>query len=383
MKDIKLNYNIINDKYTEYLYEAYDIQDKNISEVIIKNKINIDFEWNIGVIYGGSGSGKSTLLKQFGEIKDVIFDNSKSLISNFDWLEPIDAANLLTSIGLSSVPTWLRSYNILSNGEQYRARMAYLIGKAEIGDIILIDEFTSVVDRDVAKAMSFSIGKYIRKKNLKVIFASCHFDIMEWLMPCFVYSPNKERVERLDCLRRPEIKLEIFRCRYEAWKLFKQHHYLSQDLNKASKCFGVIWENKIIGFIAILPLPHAYMQNCFRVTRLVVLPDYQGLGIGFAFNNYIASLYKKIGCRFFIKTSNPAIGEKLVNSKDWKETSKSRKVFDKKSIQWMDRGIWGFNNKNNYYSTEYVGNFCNDDESIITFNIDAYRDISQNQLSLF
>ena len=383
MKDIKLNYNIINDKYTEYLYEAYDIQDKNISEVIIKNKINIDFEWNIGVIYGGSGSGKSTLLKQFGEIKDVEFDNTKSLISNFDWLEPIDAANLLTSIGLSSVPTWLRSYNILSNGEQYRARMAYLIGKAEINDIILIDEFTSVVDRDVAKAMSYSIGKYIRKKNLKVIFASCHFDIMEWLMPCFIYSPNKERVERLECLRRPEIKLEVFRCRYEAWKLFKQHHYLSQDLNKASKCFGAIWENKIIGFIAILPLPHAHMQNCFRVTRLVVLPDYQGLGIGFAFNNYIASLYKKIGCRYFIKTSNPAIGEKLVNSKDWKETSKSRKVFDKKSMEMMDRGIWGFNNKNNFYSTEFIGQSSNDDESIITFNIDAYRDISQNQLSLF
>jgi len=383
MKDIKLNYNIINDKYTEYLYEAYDIQDKNISEVIIKNKINIDFEWNIGVIYGGSGSGKSTLLKQFGEIKEVEFDNTKSLISNFDWLEPIDAANLLTSIGLSSVPTWLRSYNILSNGEQYRARMAYLIGKAEINDIILIDEFTSVVDRDVAKAMSYSIGKYIRKKNLKVIFASCHFDIMEWLMPCFIYSPNKERVERLECLRRPKIKLEVFRCRYEAWKLFKQHHYLSQDLNKASKCFGAIWENKIIGFIGILPLPHAYMQNCFRVTRLVVLPDYQGLGIGFAFNNYIASLYKKIGCRYFIKTSNPAIGEKLVNSKDWKETSKSRKVFDKKSLEMMDRGIWGYNNKNNSYSTEFIGQSTNHDESIITFNIDAYRDISQNQLSLF
>jgi ABC-type lipoprotein export system ATPase subunit/predicted acetyltransferase len=383
MKDIKLNYNIINDKYTEYLYEAYDIQDKNISEVIIKNKINIDFEWNIGVIYGGSGSGKSTLLKQFGEIKEVEFDNTKSLISNFDWLEPIDAANLLTSIGLSSVPTWLRSYNILSNGEQYRARMAYLIGKAQIGDIILIDEFTSVVDRDVAKAMSYSIGKYIRKKNLKVIFASCHFDIMEWLMPCFIYSPNKERVERLECLRRPEIKLEVFRCRYEAWKLFKQHHYLSQDLNKASKCFGAIWENKIIGFIGILPLPHPNMKNCFRVTRLVVLPDYQGLGIGFAFNNYIGSLYKKIGCRYFIKTSNPAIGEKLVNSKDWKETSKSRKLFDKKSLKQMSRNIWGYNNKNNTYSTEFIGQFSNDDESIITFNIDAYRDISQNQLSLF
>lgn len=383
MIDIKLSYNITNDKYTEYIYEAYDIQDQNKSDVIIKNKINIDFDWNIGVIYGGSGSGKTTLLKEFGEIKKVEFDNTKSLISNFDWLEPIEAANLLTSIGLSSVPTWLRSYNILSNGEQYRARMAYLLGKANVNEVVLIDEFTSVVDRDVAKAMSYTIGKYIKNKNLKVIFASCHFDIMEWLMPCFIYSPNKERVERLEYLRRPEIKLEVFRCRYEAWRLFKQHHYLSQDLNKASKCFAVIWENKIIGFMGILPLPHPYMQNCFRVTRLVVLPDYQGLGIGFAFNNYIASLYKKIGCRFFIKTSNPAIGEKLVNSKDWKETSKSRKVFDKKSMESMNRNIWGFNNKNNIYSTEYVGRNSNDDESIITFNIDAYRDISQNQLSLF
>lgn len=382
--DIKLTHTINNDKYTEYVYEAYDIQDRVNSEVVLKNKINLDFHWNIGVIYGGSGSGKTTLLKQFGEINEAKFDESKSLISNFDWLEPTEAANLLTSIGLSSVPTWLRPYNILSNGEKYRARMAYALGKAASDEVVLIDEFTSVVDRDVAKAMSFSVGKYIKKKNLKVIFASCHFDIMEWLMPCWIYSPNKERVERLEYLRRPKIELEVFRCRYEAWRLFKQHHYLSHELNKASKCYGINWENKIIGFMGILPLPHAYMENCFRVSRLVILPDYQGLGIGFAFNNYIASLYKKIGCRFFIKTSNPAIGEKLVRSSDWKETSKSRKVFDEKNMKVMDdSGIWGFNNKNNFYATEYIGEPSKDDVSIVTFNIDAYRDISQNQLSLF
>jgi len=381
--EIILSHPISNDKYTEYVYEAYDIQDKVNSIVKLNNKIRLDFDWNIGVIYGGSGSGKTTLLKQFGQLQEANLDETKSLISNFDWLEPIEAANLLTSIGLSSVPTWLRPYNLLSNGEQYRARMAYALGKAKENETVLIDEFTSVVDRDVAKAMSYSIGKYIKKKKLKVIFASCHFDIMEWLMPCWIYSPNKERVERLEYLRRPEIKLEVFRCRYEAWKLFKQHHYLSQDLNKAAKCFGVIWENKIVGFMGILPLPHAYMENCFRVSRLVVLPDYQGLGIGFAFNNYIASLYKKIGCRFFIKTSNPAIGEKLVHSPDWKETSKSRKAFDEKAMKAMDRGMWGFNNKNNFYSTEYIGQESKDDESIITFNIDAFRDISQNQLTLF
>tara|TARA_Y100000593_G_C4290984_1_gene328221 strand:+ start:40 stop:720 length:681 start_codon:yes stop_codon:yes gene_type:complete len=195
---IELKSDIKNDKYTEYVYEQFDIQDREKTSVSIP--MNLDginnFDWNIGVIYGGSGSGKTTILKNIGKVKDVELDNSKSLISNFDWLEPKEASMLLTSMGLSSVPTWLRPFNLLSNGEQYRARLAYLVGKTEDGSTILVDEFTSVVNRDVAKAMSNSIQKYIRRTNKKIILASCHDDIMEWLQPDWIYSPTRGVLEK-------------------------------------------------------------------------------------------------------------------------------------------------------------------------------------------
>ena len=90
MKYIEKKNKILNDKYTEYIYEAFDIQ--NREETSVKIPMNFgeckNFDWNIGVIYGGSGTGKTTLLKEFGSLKDEIFDKEKPLISNFDWLEP-------------------------------------------------------------------------------------------------------------------------------------------------------------------------------------------------------------------------------------------------------------------------------------------------------
>ena len=90
---------------------------------------------------------KLTLLKEFGSLSVDEFDEHKPLISNFDWLEPKEATFLLSAMGLASVPTWLRPFSLLSNGEQYRASLAYKVGKAKENDVILIDEFTSVVDR--------------------------------------------------------------------------------------------------------------------------------------------------------------------------------------------------------------------------------------------
>ena len=251
MRYLERKNKIINDKYTEYVYEAFDIQNKE--ETVVKIPINFNecnnFEWNIGVIYGGSGTGKTTLLKEFGNLTIDDFDKDKPLISNFDWLEPKEATFLLSAMGLASVPTWLRPYSLLSNGEQYRASLAYKVGKASKNDVILIDEFTSVVDRDVAKAMSNALQKYIRKHNKKIILASCHFDIMDWIQPDWTYSPLKGRVERPSYLRqRPKIELSIFLCRYETWNIFKKHHYLTENLNKAAKCFVGLMNDKPIFF---------------------------------------------------------------------------------------------------------------------------------------
>lgn len=390
MKNIKLTHKISNDKYTEYLYEAFDIQNKEESNVEIQNNIYLNFDWQIGVIYGGSGTGKSTLLKNFGSIQQSNFDNSKSLISNFDWLEPKEATYLLSSMGLSSVPTWLRPFNTLSNGEQYRASLAYVVGKAKENEIILIDEYTSVVDREVAKAMSNALQKYIRRTNKKVILASCHFDIMEWLQPDWVYSPNKGRVERPDYLRqRPSVDLEIFRCRYETWKVFKQHHYLTQELNAAAKCFCFTWNDKPVGFIAILPMPSGTIKDAFRVSRLVILPDYQGLSIGIKILNIFGAMYKSIGKSLYIKTSNPSLFNGMKNNDSyWKLVMENnnieqiRKTNQSLSDQGKDNGL-KLRKESITKSYKYIGEESKLDISILTFNAEVFKDIAQNQISLF
>ena len=384
MKQIKLRNKILNDKYTEYIFEAFDIQNKDETTVDINMNFGDckNFDWNIGVIYGGSGTGKTTLLKQFGVLKSIEFDSEKALISNFDWLEPQEATSLLSSIGLSSVPTWLRPFHTLSNGEQYRAELAYKIGKAQENEVVLIDEYTSVVDRDVAKSMSFALQKYIRRYNKKIVLASCHFDIMEWLLPDWTYSPLKGRVERHECRRqtRPTIELSIFRCRYAAWNIFKQHHYISADLHKAAKCFCVTWNDKPVGFFAFLPMPSGTVQNAYRGSRSVVLPDFQGLGIGFAIAKYLHKLYTKDNKKLYVKSVNPALVNKRMNDKDYKFngiTKSSEQGGELKGRKLRDSPA---------YSFLFIGDTSEikDEElNILKFNADAWKNVAQNQISLF
>jgi ABC-type ATPase involved in cell division/GNAT superfamily N-acetyltransferase len=380
MKTIKLESKIINDKFTEYVFESFDIQNKE--NTIVEIPMNFGeckrFDWNIGVIYGGSGTGKTTLLKEFGQLTSINFDKDKALISNFDWLEPDEATMLLSSIGLSSVPTWLRPFHTLSNGEQYRAELAYKIGKAKENEVVLIDEYTSVVDRDVAKSMSYALQKYIKKFNKKIVVASCHFDIMEWLMPDWTYSPLKGRVERHEYARRerPKIELSIFRCRYETWNIFKQHHYLSSDLNKASINYVVLMNDKPIGFLAILPFPGVGDPKTRRCSRIVILPDYQGLGLGKKILNYISSIYFKNDYQMYIRTMSPSLGIALSNDKNWIATSSNLKIpsADSSGRKIIERAS---------YSFKYIGEKTNDSTDIIMFNADAWKEVAQNQISLF
>lgn len=392
MKYIERKNKIINDRYTEYVYDAFDIQNKE--ETSVKIPINFNecknFEWNIGVIYGGSGTGKTTLLKEFGDLTTDKFDEHKPLISNFDWLEPKEATFLLSAMGLASVPTWLRPYSLLSNGEQYRASLAYKVGKSNENDVILIDEFTSVVDRDVAKAMSNALQKYIRKYNKKIILASCHFDIMTWLQPDWTYSPLKGRLERASSRRqRPRIELQIFRCRYEAWSIFKKHHYLSEELNKAAKCFIGLMNDKPVFFIAILPMPSGTISNAFRVSRMVVLPDFQGLGIGIKLLNVFGSMYKKNQKKLYIKTSNPSLFKGMERNKiNWKLSNQNNNVEsikkqNKKLIeQGKDNGM-KLIKESVTKSYKYIGQEHEENIDILTFNADAWKEVAQNQMSIF
>lgn len=192
---IILESNIKQDEYTEYVCNSFDLQnsEKTVTEVPMLDMDEVNgVEWNILLILGNSGSGKSTILRSLGDLKTPTYDNNKSVISQFNNLSPQDASDLLCSVGLSSVPTWLRKPNQLSNGEKARLDICWHINQSLVmGEPIIIDEYSSVVNRDTAKSLSFALQRYLRTHNMKAIIASCHFDLMEWLQPDLVFNINK------------------------------------------------------------------------------------------------------------------------------------------------------------------------------------------------
>lgn len=382
-KNIVLKSNIKNDIYTKYIYDVYDIQ--NREETVTKIPVYLseieNFDWNIGLIVGPSGSGKTSILNTLGEINSTDFSKDKPLISNFDWLSPKEACELLSYMGLSSVPTWLRPFNTLSNGEQYRAKLAYTVGKSN-AKYIIIDEYTSVVDRDVAKAMSFALQKYVKRSGKKIILASCHYDIIDWLLPDWIYSPLKEgALERGDRLRqsRPKIELYISRAEPKTWDIFKSHHYLTQLNNKAYAHYLFEWNNKPVGINIISPLPSGSLKNAYRESRIVVLPDYQGLGIGYEISKFTAQIYKSVGRRYYTKTVHPSLGIKRNKSKNWRATPDNGKVRKKRNKEFNYESHWKHNSRISYCH-EYIGEPLYGYEFIVD-PIEKIRD--RKQLKLF
>lgn len=301
--------------------------------------LDLPESWNVGLIIGASGSGKTTVARELfsnGMIDSFDWDASKSIIDAFPTDMSIkDITALLSSVGFSSPPSWLRPFHALSNGEQFRAFIARAL--AEKPDLAVIDEFTSVVDRTVAKVASAAIQKTVRRRDQKFVAVSVHYDIAEWLEPDWVYEPaiNKLTVGR--SLRRPEIKLTIKRVHSSAWQLFKRHHYLDTNINKAAICFCAFWDDIPVAFCSWLPFPHPKLKNTKREHRTVTLPDYQGIGIGNVLSNYCASIIKTMGYNVISSTGNPAMIYSRNKSKQWKMTSKPKRTAKDKKLKGMKR----------------------------------------------
>lgn len=172
---------------------AFDLDLEHIDEHF-EGSIDIeDADWNVGLIVGGSGTGKSTIAKEIFKddyIKGFEY-KAKSVVDDMPKDKSIkDIEMAFTSVGFSSPPSWLKPYSVLSNGEKMRVDLARSI--LEDRDIIVFDEFTSVVNREVAKTSSYAISKAIRKKNKKFVAVACHKDIVEWLEPDWIYDTDEK-----------------------------------------------------------------------------------------------------------------------------------------------------------------------------------------------
>jgi GNAT superfamily N-acetyltransferase len=274
-------------------------------------------DFGLGLIVGPSGSGKSTLLARFGQEAAVEWNPAKAVASHFASAQ--EAREKLGAVGLNSIPAMLRPHHVLSTGEKFRADLARRLGHGAV-----IDEFTSVVDRNVAKSCANALRRYVAGGQLRrIVLATCHYDVAEWLEPDWIFDTNTGRMAGRGAVRRPAIHLELLPCKTAAWSAFSQHHYLDADINGSARCWLAVWEGAVVGFASCIAFPSGNWANGWRGHRTVVLPDYQGLGIGTRISDAVGEIILSEGGRYFSKTSNHRMGEYRNSSALWRATSKN------------------------------------------------------------
>ena len=235
----------------------------------------LDDDWSIGVIVGPSGSGKSTVARAaFG---DALYTprewpRTQAVIDGFgEDLSTKEITAMLTAVGFSSPPSWIKPYQVLSNGERFRCDLARALLQANRSRSALrVPRSASKKTRkwergarneapahrfpwsysmssapsSIARLRKSVLRRFRRRcgivvilrcavdANRRFIAVTCHYDVVPWLEPDWVVDMATREL-RWGRLRRPDIVLEVVECPQAAWRLFARHHYLSGDLARA------------------------------------------------------------------------------------------------------------------------------------------------------
>lgn len=291
--------------------------------------MDLSGDWQIGVVVGPSGSGKSSIGKViFGS--DKIYDYRKNWDPNKPIVDEIapggdfnEVTGALANVGLGDVPAWLRPFRVLSNGEQFRAGLARLL--CEKPKEVVIDEFTSVVDRQIAKIGSKAFAKGWRRSNKggKVVLLTPHYDILDWVQPDWVFD-TKTKVFDRHLRQCPKIDLQIFKTDSSYWKYFKPHYYLDLPMPIAAEYFVGVVDGELACHVAVSPM---FQCGGYRGTRLVTMPEWQGAGVGFKFLTWVAQYCLDGNARcnrklpMYFHTSHPQLCNALRRSPLWVQCS--------------------------------------------------------------
>lgn len=303
----------------------FNVEDGSRFELSVDLPID-DSTWGLGLIVGPSGSGKTSIGRG-------IFADDRT--AAFDWpeREPIidviardgsfdDATAALASVGLGSVPSWLRPYGVLSNGEKFRADLARIV--CDRPAEVVIDEFTSVVDRQIAKVGALAFGKAWRRTGGRAVLLSCHYDIIDWLDPDWVFDTATGEFTGRGLRRRPKIAVEIQETNWRWWPYFEPHHYLKLPHMIAATCYVAFVDSEPVAHLAVSTRPGLVEA---RACRLVVMPEWQGAGVGMRFLNAVCAAWRRGQNRYglpmptLFHTSHPGLAAALRRDPLWTQTS--------------------------------------------------------------
>lgn len=294
------------------------------------DNVDLSGDWSIGVVVGPSGSGKTSIGRQiFGENK--IYDYTQGWSPDKPIIDDIapngdfnEVTAALANVGLGSVPSWLRPFRVLSNGEQFRAGLAKIV--CEKPDEIVIDEFTSVIDRQIARIGSQAFQKAWRRGNPKgkVVLLTPHYDILDWIQPDWVIDTKTKTFVRGLLRQRPKINLDIWQVDRSYWKFYKPHYYLDLPEPVAAMHFIGTVDGELACHIVVAP---RFEVHGYRATRLVTMPEWQGAGVGSKFLNFIAQYHLdgngRGGHKYvtYFHTSHPQLCAYLRHSQKWVQVS--------------------------------------------------------------
>lgn len=169
---------------------------------VVREEPAIDRTWpeqarvkpgTLTLVTGPSGSGKSLLLASLSRqrpacrwVDRMPFPGDVSVV---DAVAPgqslADALSALAASGLGEPAQWLRRFEHLSAGEQFRARLARALSLARRspGCPLLCDEFGTLLHRRLARAIAFSLRKLVTRERLTVVVATAHDDLRADLAP--------------------------------------------------------------------------------------------------------------------------------------------------------------------------------------------------------
>ncbi|MCB9851411.1 MAG: hypothetical protein H6817_11985 [Phycisphaerales bacterium] len=266
---------------------------------------------------GPSGSGKTTALNIIEQrhpaarnLQRMSFPGGKALV---DLVAPradlAVALELLSRCALGEAPLWLRSFETLSAGEQFRARLARALGaEAERGGgLLLIDEFSSGLHRRAAKAIAHNLRKTVTRCGISLAIATTHEDVLGDLQADTVVrldgGGDAQIIERVPRKQPPSFarRLHIEPGSRRDYNEFARMHYrTTEELGFVSKVF-VMRERPGGPCVGIVVYSHPPAELTLRnqatdgrfkgnlkllnqemriLRRLVIHPDLRGCGLG-------------------------------------------------------------------------------------------------------
>ena len=290
-----------------------------------------DDGWKVGVVVGPSGSGKTSIGRQIWPDVGIYngdegWSHDKPIIEDIAPDGDFDAVTgALSAVGLGDVPAWLRPYHALSNGERFRAGLARVI--AEGRERVVIDEFTSVVDRQIAKIGAAAFSKSWKRGRGRAVLLSCHYDILDWLEPDWVFDTRTKVLERGCLRRRPKFDVEVFKTDGHYWPIFEPHHYLKLPRMVAAQYYVGVVDGELVAHIAASPRLEIHAM---RLCRMVTMPEWQGAGVGTRFLNEVSRLqFTEVNKwhgrtkAVLFHTSHPGLCAALRRSKKWRQVSQN------------------------------------------------------------